>query len=107
MAGLLVTLVTFTLLVALAVAVLVALTVVPVFIAVQMADARRFSTGRWAALATLGVLAGLGVAYLLHQHHAPKLLAALPVVLTWAAPAVLWLLDEGQARLGGRCGLHE
>src|SRR3954470_9331743 len=107
MVGLLVTLVTFTVLVALVVALLVAVTVVPIFVALQMADVRRFSTGRWGALSVAGVLVGLGLAYLLHKHDAPRLVLVLPLVLTWAAPAVLWILAPEQTRLGGRAGLHE
>lgn len=107
MIGLLVTLVTFPLLVGLALVVLVALSVVPVFLALQMADVRRFSSGRWGALSIAGVVLGLGFAYLAHKHDAPRLLVALPLVLTWATPGVLWLLSEEQTRLGGRPGLHE
>lgn len=107
MVGLLVTLVTFTVLVALAVALLVAVTVVPVFVALQMADVRRFSTGRWGAISSAGVLIGLGLAYELHKHDASKLFVVLPLLLTWATPVALWLLDESQQRLGGRAGLHE
>lgn len=107
MAGLLVTIVVFSVIVALGVAVLVALTVGPVFAALQMADVRRFSTGRWGAISTAGVLIGLGITYELHKHDAPKLLVVVPLLLTWATPAALWLLDESQQRLGGRAGLHE
>ena len=107
MVGLLVATVTFTLIVVIAVALLVAVTVVPMFATLQMADARRFSTFRWGAVSAVTVLVGLGTAYLLHQHHAARVISVLPLVLTWAAPAVLWLLEEGQTRLGGRAGLHE
>lgn len=107
MVGLLVATVTFTLIVVIAVALLVAVTVVPMFATLQMADARRFSTFRWGAVSAVTVLVGLGTAYLLHQHHAVRVISVLPLVLTWAAPAALWLLEEGQTRLGGRAGLHE
>ncbi|GAC1439808.1 MAG: hypothetical protein NVS3B26_05510 [Mycobacteriales bacterium] len=107
MIGLLVSLVTFPLIVALMLAVLVALTVVPVFFALQMADARRFSTARWCAVSAAGVVVGLGYAYVLHKHHVPRLVQLLPLVLTWAGPAALWLLEEGQTRYGGRAGRHE
>jgi ABC-type Mn2+/Zn2+ transport system permease subunit len=107
MVGLLVTLVTFTLLVALGVALLVAVTVVPVFVALQMADVRRFSTGRWGAASMAGVVLGLGLAYELHKHSAPRLLVVLPLLLTWVTPCGLWLLSEDQTRIGGRAGLHE
>lgn len=107
MVGLLVTLVTFSVLVALALAVLVAVTVVPVFVALQMADARRFSTGRWGAVSALGVVAGLLLAYVLHKHDAARIVQVVPLVLTWVGPAALWLLAEDQVRIGGRAGSHE
>lgn len=107
MGGLLVATVTFTLLVAVAVAVLVAITVVPVFVAVQMAEARRFSTTRWFFVAGGTVLAGLAAAYLINKHDVSRIVVALPLALTWAAPVLLWLLEPTQARLGGTAGLHE
>ena len=107
MGGLLVATVTFTVLVALIVALLTAVTVVPVYAAVQLAEARRFSTTRWCAIATVTVLVGLGCSYVLHQHQASRILALLPLLLTWSAPVGLWLLDAGQKRLGGTAGAHE
>jgi Cu/Ag efflux pump CusA len=108
MVGLLVTLVTFTVLVAVAVAALVAVTVVPVFVALQMADARRFSTARWLVFSLLTVLVGVGYAYLLHKHtHVPTIVALLPLGLTWAGPGALWLLEAGQTRIGGTAHRHE
>jgi multidrug efflux pump subunit AcrB len=108
MVGLVVSTVTFTVIVALLLAVLVALTVLPVFVALQMADARRFSTTRWLGVSALAVLVGLGLAYLLHNRDGvPGIVAVLPVVLTWAGPALLWLLEEGQTGIGGRAGVHE
>jgi len=105
--GLLVTLVIFPVLVAVVLAVLVAVTVVPVFFALQMADARRFSTGRWFAVSAFAVVAGLLLAYVLHKHDAPRIAQVLPLFLTWAGPAALWLLSEDQVRIGGRAGSHE
>ena len=107
MVGLLVATVTFTLIVALLVAVLAAVTVIPVFAAVQMAEARGFSTARWFATSAVAVLIALACAYKLHQHDVSRLLVVLPLVISWAAPAVLWLLEPGQNRIGGRAGLHE
>jgi hypothetical protein len=107
MVGLLVATVTFTLIVVVILAVLVAVTVLPAYVAVQMAEARRFSTTRWFVLAAVTVLLGLAFAYVLHDHDRSRLLVALPLVLTWAAPAGLWLLEPGQTRIGGRAGLHE
>ena len=107
MGGLLIATVTFTLIVIVLLAVLVSLTVLPLFIALQMAEARRFSTGRWGAIGAVTVLAGLVGAYLLHRHDAPRLVVVLPLVLTWAAPIILWLLEPAQTRIGGRAGAHE
>ena len=107
MVGLLVATVTFTLIVTVVVAVLVAVTVVPVYVAVQMAETRRFSTTRWFGVAAVVVLVALLAGYVFHQHDLPRLLVVLPVVLTWSTPIVLWLLEPGQVRLGGRAGAHE
>ena len=107
MGGLLVATLTFTVLVVVVVALLVAVTVAPVFLAVQMAEVRRFSTTRWFFIAAGLVLVGLAAAYKLHEHEVSRLLVVLPLVLTWAAPVVLWLLEAGQTRIGGRAGAHE
>ena len=107
MGGLVVAMISFTGIMALLLAVLVAVTVVPVYAAVQMAEVRRFSTTRWCAIASVAVVLGLGLAYELHKHDVTRLLVMLPVVLTWAAPAALWLLEAGQTRIGGRAGAHE
>lgn len=105
MLGLLVATVSFTLLVGVLMAALTAVTVVPVFVALQLADARRFSTARWLVISSFGVLVGVDGAWTLHRHH--HLLAAVPLVMTWGGPLMLWLLEEGQTRFGGRAGLHE
>jgi hypothetical protein len=97
----------FTVLVALLVAALVLVTVAPLFVALQMADARRFSTGRWGALAGGAVVVGVAASYVLHSHDAPRLLVLLPLLVTWAGPAALWMLEPGESRFGGRAGLHE
>lgn len=107
MGGLLVTTVTFTLIVALGLVVLVAVTVLPVFVTLQMADARGFSTARWFAVSAVFVLLGLGYSYVLHNHDAPRFVQLLPLVLTWAGPGALWLLEASQSRYGGRAGAHE
>ena len=84
------------------------MTVLPVFVTLQMTETRRFSTFRWFLLSSAAVLAGLGCAFLLHRHTDLSVwVAGLPVVLSWAAPAVVWLLEPGQDRVGGRAGLHE
>jgi hypothetical protein len=107
MGGLLVATVTFTVLVAVVLALLVLVTVAPVFLTLQMADNRRFSTGRWFGFSAATVLIGLAFAYRLHDTDLPRVVQVLPLVLTWAGPAALWLLEEGQTRVGGRAGQHE
>jgi hypothetical protein len=108
MLDLLVAAVLFTAIVAVLVAVGVAVTVAPMYVALDMADARRFSTGRWALVTGVGIVVGVGYTYVLHRSHDLSLLVtALPLALTWAGPGLLWLLDAGQASLGGRAGTHE
>jgi len=108
MVGLLVSTVLFTAIVAVALAVLVAVTVVPMYVALEMADARRFSTGRWGLVAAVGIVLGLGYTYVLHRSHdLPLLVTALPLALTWVGPGLLWLLEPGQLRIGGPAGRHE
>jgi hypothetical protein len=107
MADMLVATVVFTLIVAVLLAVGVAVTLLPAYVALQLADARRFSTARWFAVSAAGILGGLGLAYLLHGSGAPAVVALLPLVFTWLGPALLSLLDEDQTKLGGRAGRHE
>ena len=107
MLGLLVATVTFTLIVVVVLGVLVAVTVLPAYIAVQMAETRRFSTTRWFVVAGVTVLAGLLGAYGLHKHDVSRGLLLVPLAITWIAPVLLWLLEPSQTRIGGRAGLHE
>jgi hypothetical protein len=108
MVDLLVATVLFTAVVAVLTVLAVAVTVAPVYVALELADARRFSTGRWALVAAVGVVLGLGYTYELHRaHDLPLLVTAVPLVLTWAGPGLLWLLDVGQVNVGGRAGRHE
>lgn len=96
------------LLVALALAVLLALTVVPFVLACDMAERRRFSVARWGAVALAGSALGLSVALLAWRRtDLPTLLVLLPLALTWTGPALLWLLEGTEERLGGRRGAHE
>lgn len=83
------------------------LTVVPYVVALDMAQARRFSTARAGALALTGVLVGLAGAFLLYRSDLPTVLLLLPLGLCWLVPGALWLLDEGQVAVGGRQGAHE
>jgi multidrug efflux pump subunit AcrB len=108
MVGLLVSTVLVTAIVAVALAGLVAVTVAPLYVALEMADTRRFSTGRWTLVSAMGIVLGLGYAYVLHRGHPlPLAVTVLPLALTWIGPGLLWLLEPSQERLGGRAGAHE
>lgn len=96
----------FTLAVAVGLAVLYAVTVLPFVLAASMAERRGFSTGRWGGLALAGVLAALVLAVLARHAGAPRALQVAPLALAFAAPAAL-LLIQGTERAGGRAGRHE
>ncbi|MEO6203947.1 MAG: hypothetical protein ABIO67_00965 [Mycobacteriales bacterium] len=98
----------FTLVVALVTVALVAVTVVPLYVALQLADARGFSPARWVVVTVGGIAIGLGSAYVLHgRDGTPRLFALLPLILTYVGPASLFLLESSQRALGGRAGRHE
>ena len=98
----------FPLIVALVLALLSAVTLVPLVLALRMADDRRFSTTRWGAVALAGSALGLLLALVLHgSDRVPDLAALLPLLLTWTGPGALWLLTGEEAGLGGRAGAHE
>ena len=96
------------LLVALALALLSAVTLAPFVVALQLAEARRFSTARWGALALAGVGVALLVALVLVRGDRVSLpVALLALLLAWGVPAGLWLLTEQDTGFGGRAGRHE
>jgi hypothetical protein len=100
--------VTFPLILAVAVALLAVVTLVPFVLALQMAERRRFSTTRWGAVALGGSLLGLAFAFLFYRSdQVPTAAALLPLVLTWTGPGLLWLLTGEEALVGGRAGAHE
>ena len=96
----------FAVVVVLAAAALAALfTAAPFVVAVDMAERRRFSAGRWGAVQlTLTGLAGV-LAYLTLRHSA-LLLVPVPF-LCWLVPVGLALMGNGTGRLGGYQGAHE
>jgi hypothetical protein len=98
----------FPLIVALALALLAAVTLAPFVVALQMADARGFPTGRWGVVALAASLLGLGLALVFYRSDRIQPLAALlPLLLTWAGPGALSLLSAQDAEVGGRAGAHE
>lgn len=96
----------FALVVAVGLAVLYAVAVLPFVLAATMAERRGFSTGRWGGLAAAGVVVALGLAFLARHGGASRLVQVLPLVLAFAAPAALFLM-QGTERVGGRAGRHE
>jgi len=105
---LLLALVAFPLILALALALLSAVTLVPFVLALQMAEARGFATARWAVVALAGSLLGLGLAVLIYTSDRVLPVAALlPLIFTWSGPAALWLLTGEEKAIGGRAGAHE
>ena len=108
MLDLLLALIGFPLIVAVALALLSAVTLVPFVVALQMADRRGFPTGRWGVVALAGSLVGLGLALVFYRSdRIPTLAALLPLMLTWTGPGALSLLSENDAEIGGRAGAHE
>jgi hypothetical protein len=97
----------FSVVVALLVVGAVLVTVVPVYVALGMAESRRFSTARWGAVAAVFVVAALAASYVMHNSDVPKLLPLLPLALAWGGPGLLWLLESDHVRIGGRAGQHE
>ena len=108
MIDLLVAAVAFPLVVAVLTAGLVLVTVAPLYLALQLADNRGFSTTRWTVVSVAGVLVGLAAAYALHgRAGTPSYAVVLPLVLTYTGPIVLMALTPEQKRFGGRAGRHE
>ena len=98
----------FAVIVAVGLAGLAAVTLVPFVLALQMADARRFSTARWGAVTLAGSLLGLAVAaYVVLRTDRSSAFALLGLPFAFLGPGVLWLLEEQQSRIGGRAGAHE
>ena len=98
----------FPLIVAVALALLAAVTLAPFVLALQMAEARGFPTGRWGTVALAASLLGLALALVFYRwDRVPTLGALLPLLLTWAGPGALALLSADDAEVGGRAGAHE
>lgn len=98
----------FALIVALVLALLSVVTLVPFVLALRMADARRFSTTRWGAVSLADSLLGLLLALLIvRSSRVPDAAALLPLIVTWAGPGGLWLLTGDEVAIGGRAGAHE
>jgi hypothetical protein len=105
--GFLLSVLLFTLVVAVLCAAVAGLTVVPFVVALGMAERRGFSATRWGVVSLGGAALALAVGVALHRSDAPVALTALLVPITWVAPGVLWLLDGTEQGLGGRRGAHE
>jgi hypothetical protein len=84
---------------------LVVCTVVPFVRAVDMAERRGFSTGRWGGAQLVLLAAGALLAYAGLRHTVLLLLPA--ALLCWAAPLLLSLLGPRDGAVGGYHGAHE
>lgn len=107
MVDLLLATVSIALIVAVVGAAALAVTVVPFVRTVDMAERRRLSTVRAGAFALAFIGLGLLGALVVYRGDRPTVLVLVPLVLTWAGPLAVSLLEEGQVRLGGRPGAHE
>ena len=105
MTDLLLATVAVVLLVALALAVLAALTLVPFLVTLQLAERRRFSLFRWGAVSLAGSVFGLVVALLVLRGGSSPGVAAAVLLPILAAPLLLVLLPP-EDPLGGRAGRH-
>jgi hypothetical protein len=92
------------LLVSAGLAVLYAVTVVPFLVAVDLAERRGCSTGRWAGLSLAAVLLALGLAAGALLGGAPRPLLV-PALAVGFVPAVV--LARRSDTVGGRAGRHE
>ena len=92
------------LLVAAALAVLYAVTVVPFLVTVDLAERRGSSTGRWAGVSLTAVLLALALALVGLLAGAPRPLLVLALALAFAPAGVLAARSDS---LGGRPGRHE
>jgi len=94
-----------TALVALGLAVLAVVTLVPFVLTLRRAEAHRFASAQWGAVSLLGSLAALALGLLLLREGSPVVaVGALP--LAFLGPLLLWALD-GHEAVGGRAGRHE
>ena len=108
MLDLLLAAVTFPLIIALGLALLAVVTLVPFVVALQMAERRGFSTTRWGAVSIAASLVGVALTLLVvRSETTPDAFALLPLLLTWVAPGALWLLSGEEELIGGRAGAHE
>ena len=92
-------------LVAGALAVLAALTVVPFVVTLQLAEARQFSLFRWGVISLAGSVFGLLAALLVLRGDGSPALAAVGLLPIVAGPVLLLLLPPRDA-LGGPAGRH-
>jgi hypothetical protein len=95
-------------LMALVLAALAAVTVVPGFVTVQLAEERGLDLTRWAWFGTglallFTTLAAISFAGLVSV---PVWFGVLPLLLTWVGPALASQIAVGDVALGGRPGKH-
>ena len=83
------------------------LTVLPLVVALGLAERRGADVARWGAISCGCVLGGLGVALLGARAGAPPAAVAVAVAATWLGPALLLAVGRLAPRLAGRGGRHE
>ena len=92
-------------LLAVGLALLVAVTVVPAVVSAELAERRGLSTTRWGLIGTGFALAGTAVA-VLAATQVSVWVAVIPVLLTWAGPGLVFQIARGDVGIGGRPGKH-
>jgi uncharacterized membrane protein YadS len=98
-------LVTTLLLLVVVLSLVVATTVLPFVLTVDMAERRGYSTFRWGTIELAALAVAAAMVWKL-QHHS-ILLLVLPLEVCWLAPELLSLLTPQQSDLGGVQGAHE
>lgn len=94
-----------TVVVAVALALLAAVTLVPFVVTLQRADARGVAAARWAVVSLVGSVAGLAAVLLIVRSDRPTALAVFGLLPVLAGPALLSLLSKNEA-VSGRAGRH-
>lgn len=96
----------FTLAVAVGLLVLVAVTVVPFVLALQVADRRGLAVARWGTLTLGAVLLALAGAFLVRRSSLPTVVKLGPLAFGYVGPALAALISPGST-LAGRPGRHQ
>ena len=96
----------FTVIVAVALAVLSAVTLLPFVVTLGLAEQRQFSAARWGTVALFGSVLALGVALQVVRSDRSIAWALIALPLAALGPGLLLMLTPGN-RVGGRTGRHQ